>query len=47
LWTSETEMTTFASPGSFWTGYGQVYVGAHDGTIYAFGFNDERRPTSE
>ena len=24
---------------------GQVYVGTHDGTLYAFGFNDERRAT--
>ena len=46
LWSSDKAMTTFASPGSFWTGTGQVYVGAHDGTVYAFGFNDERRPTN-
>ena len=43
----DTAMTTFASPGSFWTGTGQIYVGAHDGTLYAFGFNDERRATNE
>jgi hypothetical protein len=42
LWTSGNAMTTFASPGSLWAGYGQVYVGAHDGTLHAFGFNDER-----
>jgi hypothetical protein len=47
LWTSGQAMTTFASPGSFWPGYGQVYVGAHDGTLHAFGFNDERRHTNE
>jgi putative pyrroloquinoline-quinone-binding quinoprotein len=46
LWTSDTAMTTFASPRSFWTGLGQIYVGAQDGTLYAFGFNDERRPTN-
>mgnify|MGYP003694157229 CR=1 FL=1 len=46
LWTSEKAMTTFASPGSLWTGSGQIYVGAHDGTLYAFGFNDERRSTN-
>jgi PQQ-like domain len=46
LWTSDKAMTTFASPGSFWTGLGQIYVGAQDGTLYAFGFNDERRPTT-
>ena len=47
LWSSDKAMTTFASPGSFWTGTGQIYVGAHDGTLYAFGFNDERRATKE
>jgi hypothetical protein len=47
LWSSDKAMTTFASPGSFWTGTGQIYVGAHDGTLYAFGFNDERRSTNE
>lgn len=47
LWSSEKAMTTFASPRSLWTGLGQIYVGAHDGTIYAFGFNDERRHTNE
>lgn len=46
LWNSGTAMTTFASPGSFWSNGGQVYVGTHDGTIYAFGFNDERRSTT-
>jgi hypothetical protein len=46
FWTSGKTMTTFASPGSFWTGLGQIYVGAHDGTLYTFGFNDERRPTT-
>jgi hypothetical protein len=46
LWTSGKAMTTFASPGSMWSGLGQIYVGAHDGTLYAFGFNDERRHTS-
>jgi outer membrane protein assembly factor BamB len=45
LWTSGAAMTTFASPGSFWSTGGQVYVGTHDGTVYAFGFNDERRAT--
>jgi hypothetical protein len=46
LWTSGNVMTTVASPGSFWTGLGQIYVGARDGTLYAFGFDDERRATS-
>ena len=43
LWSSEKAMTTSASPGSLWTGTGQIYVGGQDGTLYAFGFNDERR----
>jgi putative pyrroloquinoline-quinone-binding quinoprotein len=46
LWNSGSAMTTFASPGSFWSNGGQVYVGTHDGTLYAFGFNDERRSTT-
>ena len=47
LWTSGKAMTAAASPGSFWSGTGQLYVGTHDGTLYAFGFNDERRATGE
>ena len=43
LWDSAKAMTTPASPGSLWSGLGQVYVGLRDGTLYAFGFNDERR----
>jgi hypothetical protein len=46
LWSSDKAMTTVASPGSFWTGLGQIYVGGHDGMLYAFGFNDERRHTN-
>jgi hypothetical protein len=36
-------MTAPAAPGSFWSAFGQVYVGTMDGTLYAFGFKDERR----
>ena len=43
LWNSGKSMTASASPGSFWSSLSQVYVGAEDGTIYAFGFLDERR----
>jgi hypothetical protein len=43
LWTSGKTMTGAAAPGSFWSAFGQVYVGTVDGTLYAFGFNDERR----
>ncbi len=47
LWNSDKTMTTPASPGSLWSTLGQIYVGAQDGTLYAFGFNDERRPTTD
>jgi hypothetical protein len=47
LWTSGKGMTTFASPGSLWAGYGQIIVGTQDGTLHAFGFNDDRRHTTE
>jgi hypothetical protein len=43
LWESGKAMTTTASPGSFWSGLGQVYVGTRDGSLHAFGFDDERR----
>ena len=43
LWNSGKAMTSFASPGSFWSALSQVYVGTNDGTLYAFGFLDERR----
>jgi hypothetical protein len=46
LWNSGSAMTAFASPGSFWSNGGQVYVGTHDGMLHAFGFNDERRATT-
>jgi hypothetical protein len=42
LWTSGRAMTAPASPGSLWSGLGQVYVGTEDGTLHAFGFDDER-----
>jgi hypothetical protein len=43
LWDSGTTMTTYASPGSYWSAMGQVYVGTNDSTMHAFGFLDERR----
>ena len=43
MWNSKTAMTTFASPGSFWSALSQIYVGTNDGTLHAFGFLDERR----
>ena len=46
LWNSAKIMGTNASPGSLWSAMGQVYVGLSDGTLHAFGFNDERRSTN-
>jgi hypothetical protein len=43
LWNSGKSMATVASPGSYWSALSQVYVGTDDGTVYAFGFPDERR----
>ena len=43
LWNSGKSMTASASRGSFWSSLSQVYVGSDDGTVYAFGFLDERR----
>ena len=43
LYTSQKTMTSASSPRSFWSAMGQVYVGSNDGTLYAFGFVDERR----
>ena len=43
LWTSGKTMTSFASPGSFWSALSQIYVGTNDGSLHAFGFLDERR----
>jgi len=43
LWNSGKSMTGVASPGSYWSALSQVYVGAEDGTVYAFGFADDRR----
>jgi hypothetical protein len=43
LWNSGTSMATPASGSSFWSALSQVYVGATDGTVHAFGFADERR----
>jgi outer membrane protein assembly factor BamB len=43
LWTSGNTITSFVSGKSFWSANGQVYVGAFDGTVYAFGFAMERK----
>jgi outer membrane protein assembly factor BamB len=43
LWTSGKTITSFFPGRSFWSATGQVYVGAFDGTVYAFGFAMERK----
>ena len=43
LWTSGKAIKTAAAADSFWSALSQVYVGGSDGTLYAFGFLDERR----
>ena len=43
LWTSGKTITSFFPGRSFWSATGQVYVGAFDGTLYAFGFAMERK----
>ena len=43
FWNSTASMMTFASPGSMWSTTGQIYIGTHDGTVYTFGFKDERQ----
>ncbi|MEP7272831.1 MAG: PQQ-binding-like beta-propeller repeat protein [Acidobacteriota bacterium] len=37
LWNSGTTMTSFSRGGALSGGVGQIYVGTHDGTLYAFG----------
>ena len=46
LWTSGTTITSFVHGVGPSAGDGQVYVVTYDGTLYAFGFNDERRATN-
>jgi hypothetical protein len=43
LWDSKTSMKASAAPGSFWSAMSQIHVGTTDGTLYTFGFTDERR----
>lgn len=38
LWNSGTTITSFVHGGGISGGMGQIYLGTHDGTIYAFGF---------
>ncbi len=42
LWNSGTTITSYLPGRSFWSANGQVYAGANDGTVYAFGFPMER-----
>ena len=43
LWSSGKTITSFFPGKSFWSANGQVYVGAFDGTLYAFGYAMERK----
>ncbi len=43
LWTSGKTITSHVPPGNIWSSNSQVHVGAHDGTVYAFGYVLERR----
>jgi len=43
LWSSGKTIASFFPGKSFWSANGQVYVGAYDGTLYAFGFAMERK----
>jgi outer membrane protein assembly factor BamB len=43
LWHSGQTITAPLSGRSFWVGSGHVFVGARDGTVYAFGFAMERK----
>jgi outer membrane protein assembly factor BamB len=38
LWNSGTTITSFTNGGALSGGVGQIYLGTHDGAIYAFGF---------
>jgi outer membrane protein assembly factor BamB len=42
LWQSETAISSELSGRSFWAGFGHVFVGTRNGTVYAFGFAMER-----
>jgi len=43
LWNSGTTISSQIPRANIWASNSQVYVGAHDGTVYAFGFTLERR----
>lgn len=43
LWNSQKAIAGPASTRSFWSALSQIYIGAEDGTVHAFGFLDERR----
>jgi hypothetical protein len=43
LWRSGKIIASALSGRSFWVGSGQVYIGAVDGTVHAFGFAMERK----
>jgi outer membrane protein assembly factor BamB len=46
LWNSGKTMVSYVPAGNLWASNSQVHAGTYDGTVYAFGFNLERRPTN-
>jgi len=44
IWNSGKTLGSHIPRGNIWSSNSQVYVGTHDGTVYAFGFELERRP---
>jgi outer membrane protein assembly factor BamB len=44
IWNSGKTIGSLIPRGNIWASNSQVYVATHDGTVYAFGFELERRP---
>jgi outer membrane protein assembly factor BamB len=42
IWSSGKNITSYVRSSGIWSSNGQVYVAAHDGTVYAFGFAMDR-----
>jgi hypothetical protein len=42
LWSSGKTITSFVAGTPLWVGAGQTYLATYDGTVYAFGFAEER-----
>jgi hypothetical protein len=46
LWSSGKEITSPVAGTPLWLGAGQAYVATSDGTLYGFGFSEERYPST-